>query len=181
MVPEISTSGMCQLGGSLRGQQQGNSSFYFKPGQLNVDVISRLLASELGDLGFRHNALFVYTVDESGNPIILRQFSLEYGGVEFLPADEINHPTMMSDRQAFLNRIGNSSVLGYDIELPSDRSANEFAADVILNAEAYRANTYNPVLGPNSNTAALAPVVQAGGRINRPISSARGQCRTISC
>jgi len=164
-----------------RRPPEPRGDFNLEPGELYVDVISRRLDSELGDLGFRHNALFVYTVDESGNPVILRQFSLAFGGIEFLPPDQVNHPTMVADRQAFLNSVGNPRVLGYDIQVPSNRTLNEFAADVILNADAYRANSYNAVTGPNSNTAALTPVLEAGGIINRPIPGARGQCRALSC
>lgn len=149
------------------------------PGELYVDVLSRPLDSDLGDIGFKHNALFIFTVDEAGTFEIVKQYSLEFGGTEFLPQDSLDNSTFMADRQAFLNRSRN--VRFYSVTRPDGQTWTQFSKSVIEQADAYIAPRYNPVMGPNSNTAAIAPIYRAGGRINRRVSGAVAQCWKLPC
>jgi len=167
-----------QLQEGSQSQEVGANSL--ETGELYVDVISRPLDSELGDLGFRHNALFIFTVDEAGEFQIVRQYSLAKGGTEFLSQDS-NDPVFVTDRQAFLNRPRN--VRFYSVTRPEGQGWTDFSRNVITHADTYQAPRYDAsgLFGPNSNTAAIAPIYRAGGQIENRVWGARAQCRRLPC
>ena len=140
----------------------GNPLKYFDPKGLEVYFLCRPLQGRLGQAGGRHCAVFVDDPDtedscEAGD----RQFSLERGGVQPLPQDDWGNIVFYTDRDAFDNPGGDNFLA--EIPPPPGMSSDEWDQAVRDEGGVYSQGAYDPVLGPNSNTAADNIIENADG------------------
>lgn len=136
-----------------------NPSMYIDPLGLEVTMNCRPLDSFLGSLGIKHCSVIVWhwEVDECGNKkkVIDEQFSLSYGNSDLSGSDD---PTFVSDTNAFNSGNGNN-----DIPPPAGIPQNEFDKNVRDSGNNFTQGPYEPISGPNSNTAADNIIEKAGG------------------
>jgi hypothetical protein len=103
-----------------------------------------------------HCGLFIF--DRNGDDLrdatIRAQFSLAGGDTKF----NLDWGTIQADLEAFRSGSGY-----FKVDVPSGKTQEQFEADVEAAADGYSAPKYDPVWGPNSNSAVGYAIITAGG------------------
>ncbi len=105
-----------------------------------------------------HCGFFIFdrNGDDLGNATIRAQFSLAGGGTKF----NLDWDTLSADLKAF--QSGNGY---FGVDVPKGMTPEQFEAAVEAAATQYSAPEYNPVWGPNSNSAVGYAIITAGGML----------------
>ncbi|MBA3582901.1 MAG: RHS repeat protein, partial [Gammaproteobacteria bacterium] len=148
-------------GMNVYGYANNNPIRHKDPLGLEVTMNCRPLGGGLGWTGAKHCSVIIwhYEMDKCGDikEVIDSQYSVSYGDTTPLPQGS-SDSTYVDDTTAFESGDGN-----YRIDVPSNMSSQEFDTAVKQQGDAYNADSYRPIMGPNSNTAADNIIEGAGG------------------
>jgi RHS repeat-associated protein len=137
---------------------------FFDAYGLYVTMVCRPLSIPIaGTLGYVHCAVFVWHIDKCFNVVIDKQFSLRWGDQQPLPQGS-GDPTYIDDRNAFFN-LGKGGNGYYLIPPPPGMNQKQFDQAVIKAGDSYKQGPYDPLRGPNSNTAADNIIERGGGKV----------------
>ncbi len=171
--PYISADPIGQSGGvNVNQYASANPVNRFDPLGLEVTMVCRLLGGAMGKTGKKHCSVFVWHADECGDKMIDRQYTLEFGGRTPLPQDITNNKTFDDDREAFGKPGGSSEY--HQIAPPDGFTTVEHDRMTITAGDGYSQGPYDPIFGPNSNTAA-DNIVEGGGGVSPRVDNAPGK------
>jgi hypothetical protein len=106
-----------------------------------------------------HCGLFIFDRNADGSLGTIRhQFSLGGGETEFNTAAGAG--TFAADLDTFRSGKGY-----YKVDVPDGMTPEQFEAKVAAAAAGYSARTYDPIFGPNSNSAVGFAILNAGGTL----------------
>jgi RHS repeat-associated protein len=139
-----------------------NPGRFVDPRGEQVTIICRPLAGLGVATLMRHCAIIVETEGDACIAAGTHQFSLGKPDTAFNQTPEVYD----TDTNAWNERDNPfDDVSTYPISPPQGRSDVEFDYDVVQSATGYRADRYSNPYGPNSNTAAVQSVIDAGGSV----------------
>jgi RHS repeat-associated protein len=139
-----------------------NPGRYVDPRGEKVTIMCRPLAGLAALSHMKHCAIIVETEGNSCLAAGTHQFSLGKPDTSFNQSQDVYD----RDQSDWNNRSNPfDDVSEYPISTPQGVSGDEFDYNVTQSAIGYEADTYSNPSGPNSNTAAVQAVIDAGGRV----------------